>query len=153
MIFCEDFYLIKKGKLSFRTHQRNFWNKKYKYQRYFYAHYYDIINAFWVIGLFDNYKILCEIFKTTIPRFTKLKRFLFFLDRVTRSMRCIIKKFDCFKIRWTGKITGSTKRTKTFKLGYGTVPYQTIKKKVTSLFFPYRHVNGAFGIKFLISYK
>jgi len=39
-------YLLKKYKITFKTHQRHYWNRKYKYQRYFYAHYYDIVNAF-----------------------------------------------------------------------------------------------------------
>lgn len=146
-------YLNIKGRMKYRTHQAHFWNKRYRYQRFFYAHYYDIINAFLVIGLFDNLRILWELMKVTIPFLTKVKRFLFFLNNVTKSMRCIVRKFNCFRIRITGKLGGGTKRTKTFLLGYGTIPYISIKKKVRAMFISYRHKHGAFGVKFIFGYK
>lgn len=146
-------YLNVKGKMKYRTHQAHFWNKRYRYQRFFYAHYYDIINAFLVIGLFDNLRILWELMKVTIPFLTKVKRFLFFLNNVTKAMRCIAQKFNCFRIRITGKLGGGTKRTKTFLLGYGTIPYMSIQKKVRAMFISYRHKHGAFGVKFIFGYK
>jgi hypothetical protein len=40
--------------LGFKTMQNHFWNQKYKYARFIYQNYFDIVNAFFILSILKN---------------------------------------------------------------------------------------------------
>lgn len=141
-------YLVNKGAVNFKTHQNHFWNFRYRRYRFQYKNYFDIVNAFFSIGLVDNSEnFLLSILKITLPLILKIRKFFKFLNNVIKYMPEIQEKFDVFKMSITGKLAGGTKRTKFHSIGYGVLPVQTLSSLASSNFIAYTHIYGEFGLK------
>ena len=85
-----------------------------------------------------------------MPRIRKIKRFLYFLDAVVQNMEQVQANFSCLRITLTGKIQGGTKRTKTYTVGFGYLPYQSLRVEGSVAFVSYPHKFGEFGVKFIM---
>jgi hypothetical protein len=70
--------------------------------------------------------LLLDILRMMLPRIHKIRRFFYFLDNVIKNMYQVQKSFSCFKMALTGKIQGGTRRTKTFSIGFGDMPFQSL---------------------------
>jgi len=79
----------------------------------------------------------------------KPKPFFYFLASVLKSMRALRLKFKAFRIIITGKLQGGTSRTKSFNIGFGTIPAQSIDKNIRYSFKNLHSKYGSFGIKLL----
>lgn len=142
------YYLAVKQMIKFRTHQEHFWNRRFRRFRFQYNNYYDIINSFFILGLVKNSEnLLLSILRMMMPRIRKIRRFMYFLDAILKNLPQIQANFSCFRITITGKTQGGTKRTKTFSIGYGHLPYQSLYLDGTTAFTSYRHKFGEFGVK------
>jgi len=143
-------YLVTKNMVTYKTHQRHFWNYAYRRFRFQYKNYFDIVNGFFVLSLIDHSDaFLFSVLKITLPLILKIKRFFKFLNAVIKNMPELRKKYSIFKIAIAGKLAGGTKRTKSHSIGYGVLPVQTLTLAANSKFFAYTHIYGEFGVKLL----
>jgi hypothetical protein len=144
-------YLAKKKVITYRNHQRHFWQREYRNRRHYYANFFDVVNAFYILGTIRHTEMyLLTILKLVLPLLEKLRRFFYFLDAIIKYMQPIRQKFNCFRLTVTGKLAGGTKRTKNFTIGYGRIPIQTLSTEVTNNFINFTHRFGEFGIKLLM---
>lgn len=95
--------------------------------------------------------MLLDILRMMMPRIRKIRRFMYFLDAVTKNMKQVQMGFSCFRITITGKIRGGTQRTKTYTVGYGGLPFQSINVEGTTAFVSYPHKFGEFGIRLIMN--
>lgn len=145
-------YLANKQMIKYRSHQEHFWNRRFRRFRFQYDNYYDIVNSFFVLGLIKNSEhLLLSIIRMMMPRIRKIRRFMYFLDAILKNMPQIQANFSCFRITITGKTQGGTKRTKTFSIGFGHLPYQSLQLEGTTAFVSYPHKFGEFGIKLIMN--
>ncbi len=146
------YYLATKQMVKFRSHQEHFWNRRFRRFRFQYDNYYDIINSFFILGLIKNSEnLLLTILRIMMPRIRKIRRFMYFLDAILKNLQQIQANFSCFRITITGKTQGGTKRTKTFSIGFGHLPYQSLQLNGTTAFVSYPHKFGEFGIKLIMN--
>jgi hypothetical protein len=146
------YYLAMKQMIKFRSHQEHFWNRRFRRFRFQYDNYYDIVNSFFILGLIKNSEnLLLAILRIMMPRIRKIRRFMYFLDAILKNLPQIQANFSCFRITITGKTQGGTKRTKTFSIGFGHLPYQSIQLEGTNAFVSYPHKFGEFGIKLIMN--
>jgi len=144
-------YLAAKQMVHYNSHQSHFWHHAYRRYRFYYNNYYDIVNAFWLLGLIKHSEtFLLDILRMMMPRIRKIRRFLYFLDAAVKNMPQIKGNFSCFRITLTGKIRGGTKRTKTYTIGFGHLPYNSITSEGSVAFTSYRHKFGEFGLKLIM---
>ncbi len=80
----------------------------------------------------------------------KPKVLFYFLDAVIKNITHIKDTFFTFRLIITGKLQGGTARTKSFSVGFGEIPYQTMSADIRNLYGDVRSKYGSYGIKLLI---
>lgn len=144
-------YLVKKGLVTFKNHQRHFWIRAYRGRRWNYSNYWDLLNAFYLIGTIKHTeKLLLDILTTMLPRIEKLRRVFYFLDAVIKNLPQISLRFSCFRLTITGKLAGGTKRTKQFTVGFGRLAVNSLLQEATNNFASFAHRYGAFGLSLVM---
>jgi hypothetical protein len=149
-------YVAKKGKSSYYEHQQYVWTPSTKRFRRRYPQYMDIMNAFFLFAVFRGYnnilaQYLLRMITRPLRRIYKIRRFFKFIDAIILDYTLIKRQFRTFKIILAGKLTGGTKRTKLFSIGYGQVVWQTLANNVTMNFMSYDHKFGEFGVKLFVT--
>lgn len=93
---------------------------------------------------------MLDVLRNMLETINKIKKFMFFVDAVVKNMPQIRANYTCFRMTFTGKIGGGTRRTKTYTVGYGIIPSASLTTEAFSSFVGYNHVYGAFGVKFIM---
>jgi hypothetical protein len=75
---------------------------------------------------------------------------MYFIDAVVKNMPQVQANFSCFTIILTGKIQGGTKRTKMLSVGFGYLPFLSIRDEGLTAVNSYAHKFGEFGIKLIM---
>ena len=71
------------------------------------------------------------------------------MDKIIKNLPVIRDAFNGFRIIITGKLAGGTARTKSFSVGFGVFPRQTLSENIKFEFGDVRSKYGSFGIKIL----
>lgn len=145
----------KKTKFKLKHHQDHIWNKNYSFHKKNYQSYFDIVNSLYILAKIPfTEDLVTKIIQYNLLRMHKRRRlkpkpFFYFLASVLKSMRALRLKFKAFRIIITGKLQGGTSRTKSFNIGFGTIPAQSIDKNIRYSFKNLHSKYGSFGIKLL----
>lgn len=153
-ISCLNFfsYVVQKQILDFKSHQKHFWNFRFRRYRFQFKNYYDIMNSFLFLGILDNAEsFFLSVLRITLPLLLKFRKFFKFLSLVIKYLPEINNKFAVFRLFVAGKLAGGTKRTKFHKMGYGVLPVQSLTVNAINNFFSFTHVYGEFGVRLLMS--
>lgn len=150
-------YLFKKKHYQFKlkNHQNHIWNKTYSFHRRNYLSYFDIVNSLFILAKIPYTEdLVTKLIQYNLLRMHKRRRlkpkpFFYFLATVLKNMRALKIKFKAFRIIITGKLQGGTSRTKTFNIGFGTIPRQSIDKNIRYSFENLHSKYGSFGIKLM----
>jgi hypothetical protein len=147
-------YLVRKGLLNYFTHQQHFFHQAYKNRRFRYANFYDVVNAFFILGIMRHTEdFFLNVITLILPQLEKHKRYFYFLDSIITNMPQIKDNYVCFRITINGKLAGGTKRTKTFTIGFGRLPIQSLTAEISNAYTSFTHKYGEFGIKLLMGYN
>lgn len=147
-------YLVKKGVMSFKNHQRHFWNSAYRGRRWSYANYWDLLNAFYLIGTIKHTEhLLLSLLRRMLSTVAKPRRVFYFLDAVIKNLPQIVTRFSCFRFTIAGKLAGGTKRTRYFTIGYGRLVVNSLSEEASNNFDRFAHRFGEFGLSLIMCRK
>jgi hypothetical protein len=147
-------YLAKKTHkiITKPTHQSHIWNKNYHYNKKFINSYYDIVNSLLILSHVQSTEVfVIQMIQQGLLKMhsqkLRPKRFFYFIDSVLKNLIAIRRNFLAIRIVITGKLQGGTSRTKTFSVGFGTMPYQSIDQNVKYDFGDVQSIYGSYGVK------
>lgn len=148
-------YLFKKNQSNFnpRTHQLHIWLDYHKNKWYVHS-FFDIVNSIVIMSkLTWGENFVTKLVKYSLLRMSKRriqpKRFFYFLDKILKTMPNLKNKFKSIRFIITGKLRGGTSRTKTFSVGFGSIPRQSIDTNIHYSFDNIHSKYGSYGIKLL----
>lgn len=149
-------YFIRKKRKKFpaKTHQLHIWNPEYHRYKWQYSSYYDIVNSLLILSKVPyTENLVTKLIRYGLinmhKRKLKPKPFFYFLSAVLKNMIDLQYNFNAVRAIITGKLQGGTGRTKTFNIGFGLIPSQSISKNVRYSFENLHSKYGSFGIKFI----
>lgn len=116
--------------------------------------YFDFMNIFFLFSKFSGLeKLLMLLIQRGLAKMhrrrIKPKRFFIFLDKIIKNFPVIRDNFNGFRVIITGKLGGGTARTKTFSVGFGVFPRQTLAQNIKFCVGDIRSKYGSFGVKIL----
>jgi len=147
-----DYISIKYKKFKSESSQNHIWNKKFLFNKKRYMSYYDIVNSFFILATIKKTEgFLMKMIQYSLVRMHKRKirpkNFFYFLDSIIKNMKELKEQFYAFRIIITGKLMGGTGRTKSFSVGFGVLPFQSINKNICYELGDVTSKYGSFGIK------
>jgi hypothetical protein len=147
-------YLAKKNKrlVTKYNYQDHIWNKAYHYNKKFIVSFYDIVNSLLILcNIQSTESFVMQMIQQGLSRMHRYKirprRFFYFIDSVLKNLIPIRRHFLAIRVIITGKLQGGTGRTKSFSVGFGTMPYQSIDQNVKYEFGDVQSKYGSYGVK------
>jgi len=147
-------YLSLKREVVESNYKSHLINTDYSYNKKAFQSYYDVVNAFYILSHVNGSEhLIISIIQRSLLKMhrkkVKPKRFFYLLDKIVKTMPDVKDRFHACKLIITGKLRGGTARTKSFGVGFGAIPRQSLSENVTIKFGDVRSKYGSFGVKIL----